>query len=207
MKLKGPSLSPEASGSLADVLTFSRSAKSPYAKKHAAPSNPKSGPQTAVRAMMRFLSQNWITLSPADVLTWETLAYDRQIAPYHAYIAENMKRWKTHRFPSKAYPATETVVIPATIYQNAFGGKAHIRVELVNGGGFLPWGFATYRRTTPFGPLTWDQIVNVILRVGTGWNKWNDTPLTPGTYYYRSATFTDTGFPRMACPQDSATAT
>lgn len=207
MKLTGPSISTAASGSLADILTYSRGKKTAYAKQHAAPTNPKSGPQTSIRAMVAFLSRNWRTLSTADVETWRPLANDLHVAPYHAFIAENMKRWKTFRFPSKAYPATETTVIPAVIYQQAFDGKAHIKIWRASGAGILPWGYLTYRSPLPFAAGVWDQCVNVMLRDPAATTKWNDTPLPPGHYYYRTSSFTDTGFVSTAGNRDDAWST
>ena len=157
--------------------------------------------------MISFLSTNWTSLSPTDVATWQTLADARGVAPYHVFIAENMKRWKTFRFPSKAYPATETIVIPAIIYQQAFDGKAHIRILRASGAGVLPWGYLTYRSPIAWGAGTWDQCVNVILRNPVANTMWNDTPLPPGHYYYRTSSFTDTGFVSSAGNRDDAWAT
>ncbi len=207
MKLKGPGNSIDASGSLADILTFCKGQKTKYAKKHAAPSNPKTGPQTSVRAMIAFLSKNWKTLSTADVETWRPVADALHVAPYHAFIAENAQRWKTFRFPSKAYPATETIVVPAVIFQTAHDGKAHIRIERASGAGALPWGYLTYRSPVAFGAGTWDQCVNVMLRDPAATTLWNDTPLPPGHYYYRTSSFTDTGFVSSAGNRDDAWST
>lgn len=207
MKLKGPSLSPEASGTLADVLTYSSSNKRAYAKKHATPRNPKSPPQTAVRAMIRFLTQNWTTLSPADIATYQDLAHAQDIARYHAYLQVNMKRWKNFLFPSKIYPSPGTADPTTPIYQSAFDGVASIRIRLSSGGGPKPWGFVTFRSPVSWTTPTWDQCVNVIFRQPTGFTWWTDTPLEPGTYYYRTHSFSDTGWKRTAGAEDSATAT
>ena len=207
MKLKGPSVSPAASGSLADVLTFSHGKKNPYAKQHAAPRNPQTPAQVGVRAMISFLSKIWKTLPYADADTWQPLAQDFEIAPYQAFIGYNMKRWRTFRFPTKAHPAAETPVALPTIWQSAFGGKAHIRIELQTAPGPTPWGYITFRQPTPFPDPTNDKCVAVLPYAPTGAVTWYDTPLEPGTYWYRTQSFTDTGYPRSTSAQDSATAT
>ncbi len=207
MKLKGPSLSPAASGSLADVLTFSHGKKNPYAKQHAAPHNPHSPAQTGVRAMVSFLSKIWSTLSPADQATWQPLAEDFQIAPYHAFMAQNMKRWRTFRFPTKAYPAAETPVALGAVWQWAYGGKAHIRIELNTAPGPKPWGYITFRQPNPFPDPTTDKCVAVLPHLTPTPIVWYDTPLAAGPYWYRTQSFTDTGYPRSPSAQDSATAT
>lgn len=207
VKLKGPSIATEAHGSIADVVTFSKAKKRSYLKKHAKPANPKTPAQVSVRAMITFLSQNWKTLTPIQQATWNTPAFLEHIAPYHAYLKINMQRWRTFRGPGKTYPVPETSPPPGTVYQDLWGGVASIKLGAYPGGGTPPWGYITFRQPIDFNPPKLEQVIKVFLRVGVSYTFFLDTPLAPGTYWYRTAHFSENGQIRTFGGSKSATAT
>lgn len=113
VKLTGPGLSTEASGSLNDQLTFTNWKGKAYAKRHRKPKQPRTDAQRTLRAMMSFLSRGWAACPPAARATWEPLAAETNIAPFNAYQAGNLDRWQEFNYPSQAYPATEAGVLPS----------------------------------------------------------------------------------------------
>lgn len=207
VKLKGPSLATEATGSLADALIFSTTKKRSYLKKHAKPANPNTQAQQSVRAMITFLTKNWKNLTPIQQATWNTPAFLEKIAPYHAYLKINMKRWRTFRGPGKAYPVPESAPIAGSVYMELFSGVRNINTRLTSGGGIVPWGYIIWRHDVDFNPPTLEMTVNVSPRISAGWNYWRDTPLPPGTYWYRKGNFTDDGQIRIFGGSHSAAAT
>lgn len=193
VKLRGPGLSVAGHGSIADVLTIARGAATTYAKRHQKPAQPRTPSQLSVRALMRFLSQQWKLLTPAEQLTWAELAASTNIAPYHAYIAANHDRWTNWLPPSKRYPATETGTTPNRSHISGFGGPAYAQLSLTPGLPQPTWGYSIMRLPTAVGfPKRTETValVQVVLGAAT---EYRDTPLAPGTYHYHSRGFNDTG--------------
>jgi len=192
--LKGPSISHAAGGALADVLTFTKTKRGTSAKKYSAPAQPRSGAQISVRAMIRFLSQWWSTLTPAQKASWNFLALDAQVAPYHAFIRGNMQRWNNFLTPSKEYPATQ-ILVPTSPSDNL--GHADVDSAHLSQHFYYPSdniGAVWYRDTVDAFPLTPDRVVYVQHRLMTKpWGRWRDTPLSTGSYWYVSFNFTIDG--------------
>ena len=193
VKLKGPSLSTEASGKLANALIFSTSKKRAYLKQHAKPANPRTGPQTSVRAAMKFLSQAWKLLTPPDQATWNELAKREEAAPYHAFIAYNHDRWHNFRAPSKTYPATETGPAPDRPLIGALGGVG--MVTCLNRQGLPPddWGAFYFRSTSSGAAFDHSDCVLWMPFQPVQVNRYIDTPLEPGTYWYVARNFSVDG--------------
>lgn len=193
VKLKGPSVSAAASGAVADALVFSKTRKTAYLKKHSKPKNPQTPSQVSMRAMIAFLAQNWRNLSASDQNTWANAATPRHIAPYHAFVAANSKRWRNFLRPSKQDPATETFPRPASP-----GFLLTVNLQLVTLQAWPRdpteiWGYSVHRSlATPF-THAYDNTVSFILQVGIGNSYGTDGPLDPGTYYYKVAPFGPTG--------------
>lgn len=193
MKLKGPSVSAEASGSLADVLTYSHSNKTGYAKKHAAPSNPRSGAQVSIRAAVKFLSQRWHYLSPAQKLTWAPQAETLHVAHYHAFIRYNMKRWGNFKSPTKEHPAAETSTVPKVPYTDGVSG---IKMATINEYVQIPpplWGYILMRSTANITAPDRDLVVALFPYFWPDTNTFYVDQLKTGTYYYRALAFNHDG--------------
>ena len=108
VKLNGPMMSMDASGTIGDTITFSKWKGRSYARQRVIPSNPQTGPQTGIRAMMKFLSQQWKGLTAPNKATWVITAAQTAISPFNAYCAFNVNRWRSFKGPSKETPADET---------------------------------------------------------------------------------------------------
>ncbi len=104
VKTTGPLLSQHASGTLAKTLTFSNYKGKSYVKRSTIPLNPKSQPQQAMRAMLKWLTQNWETLSDEQKGTWTTAAFPKATSSYNAFIQYNLAEWSAFNAPTKTYP-------------------------------------------------------------------------------------------------------
>lgn len=59
-----------------------------------------------------WLTATWSSLSNEQQQSYAALARQKQIAPYHAYLSYNMKRWMRAAGFSKTYPAAEAETLP-----------------------------------------------------------------------------------------------
>jgi len=99
VKVKGPMMSIDASGTLAGTFVFSKWKGRNTVRSHAVPANPKTAAQTSTRAMMKFLSQSWTNLSTAQKATFDALAATYAISPFNAFVKYNMARWTQFTAP------------------------------------------------------------------------------------------------------------
>ena len=184
IRLIGPSVSTEAAGKLANTLIFSKTKKRAYVKSHASPANPRTGAQISVRAMMKWLSQEWKNLTTAEQATWINLAKITEITPYHAYVAANQLRWFHYATPSKRYPATEVKPPPGGVNATAVGGVGMVTYTVPFLASAGDWGILLLRKRGSYPTLTRQYAVALFPRQPAGNSVYVDTPLEPGTYYY-----------------------
>lgn len=191
--VKGPLMSLAASGKLADAIVFSTWKGRPYVRQLVTPANPKSGGQTGFRASMKWLSQTWDGLTDPEKATWLTRAQDGVYSNFNAYTSYNQLRWRNFLAPSKEDPAAEAST-PATAPTGAaVAGVRMATVTLTDSGTPPDWGYQLFRSTgTGFTPAVSNMIANIEWDVA-GATEYVDTPLDPGTYYYRSRGFNDDG--------------
>lgn len=106
VKVAGPMMSLQASGTLADAITFSSWKGRPYVRERVIPANPKSGGQTGRRAMFQMLSQAWNGdyMTTARRATWQTLADQLVASPFNAFMSHNMARWHNFLSPTLSTP-------------------------------------------------------------------------------------------------------
>lgn len=188
IKLTGPALSEEAAGKLAGVLSFAKSKKGTYAKKLTAPAQPRTGPQVGVRAVMKFLAQEWKGISPTRQDTWQARAAQMELYKYHAYISGNQIRWRSFLGLTQQDPAPTAGTNPDAplLYADPLIAQAIIKTQAVGSGGV--WGYFLFRSTTGgFTPAV-DNCVAVFAKQAYV-SVYYDTPLEPGTYYYRAQGF------------------
>lgn len=187
-RVYGPLMSMDASGTVADAITFSKWKGRNVVRQRVIPANPQTGPQTGMRAMMKFLAQFWDGLSALNKATWEDRAKLTNIAPFNAFCSYNMKRWRSFKGPTKVDPAIDTGAGGTAPTTTPTGGIRQIQLSIADGGTPPGWGWIIYRSlTTGFTP-GYDTAVAVIPRVGTP-TVYVDAPLEAGTYYYRIGGF------------------
>jgi hypothetical protein len=185
VKLAGPMMSLEASGTIANAITFAKWKGRPYARQRVIPTNPKSVKQVSVRAMMTFLTQYWASQTAPNKATWDVAAKAAAISTFNAYVAANCSRWGHFLGPSKADPATEVGTAPAAPTTTITNQVKELSLSIVDGADVPDWGWMIFRSTvTGFTPSI-SNLVAVIPRVGTP-TVFVDTNLTTAVpYYYR----------------------
>jgi len=182
-----------ASGSLADTLTFSVWKGRAYARQLVIPSNPGADKQLSVRAMMKWLSQNWSTLAGADQLTWEDLAEAEVISPFNAYIKNGLARWRNFLGPSEFYPPATIDTPPVVDTGSAVGGVRMATVTMSMTTENQGTAVLFFRKTGSAVTAAFDNLVAVIPMAATADVVFVDTPLVPATYHYDFMTLTHDG--------------
>jgi hypothetical protein len=189
VKLNGPMFSIDASGKLADAIVFSKWKGRNYARSLVTPSNPQSGPQTGMRRMLKFLSQDWTNLGDAQKSSWNTPADNAVISNFNAFVGTNLRNWRNFLAPSIAYPIDRTGTPQSIINEAATAGTRQITISFDLASVTLNWGVAIFRDVatpiTPAGHLA----VNIMRADTVTTFSWIDTPLAAGTYYYNFRVF------------------
>lgn len=90
--VKAPLLSLDASGSVAEAITFSKWKGRNYVRQLVKPSNPNSGLQVGVRAGLRFVTQIYASLSATIKGRWKTLGDPQSITSLDAMVQLNQIR-------------------------------------------------------------------------------------------------------------------
>lgn len=194
VKVQGPAFSLAASGKLGGTVVFSKWKGRPYVRELVKPANPKSGGQISVRAMMKFLSQEWSGLSTANKATWATPADAKVVSNFNAYTSENLKRNRSFLAPGQAYPVTAALTADGLDTFAASPGVREVQVSMsdldVQGDN---WGFLLFRAlSTGFTP-SFSNLHAVVASNGASEVYFVDGPLEPDTYYYDAKAFTTDG--------------
>ncbi len=193
VKVAGPAMSLEASGSLGGIIVFSKWKGRPYVRTLVRPSNPKSGGQVGVRSMFKFLSQKWAAITAPEKASWEDRADQGVYSTFNAYMSLNQGRWRDFQSPSKD-AAVAAVGTPATT--GAVTAVAGLRSATLTIAITVPddgWGIAVFRSTSTGFATAFDNLIGVGVINGTDDVVVIDTPLTADTYYYNFREFTDDG--------------
>ncbi len=207
VKVTGPLFSITASGSLAKAVTFSTWKGRAYVRQRVIPANPQSGPQTGMRSMLKFLSQEWTNLSVAEKADWTTRAAATVISNFNAFVAYNQSRWRSYKNPSKLDPADEAGTSPTAPTTTPTGGIRQIQLSILDGVNAPDWAYVIHRSTvTGFTPA-FSNVVAVTPWDLAGTTVYIDTPLAIGTYYYRIYGTLDTGLKGAVEVEVSADAT
>lgn len=205
VKVNAPALSLGASGSIGDAMTFSSWKGRPYVRQLVIPANPKSGGQVGMRAMFKFLTQQWASLSAANQATWETRADQKVISPFNAYCGFNQDRWRNFLAPSKVDPPATGETAPVLGTLAAVAGVRSITVTqpitTANDG----WGILFFRSPTGTFDSAFDNLKAGIVIAGTADVVFVDSPLAAGTYYYEVRSITGDGQLSAASSEVNAT--
>jgi len=186
VKLKGPGLAQQASGSLGSELIFSTWKGRAYLKKKTAPKQPQTGRQVAMRTMMRFLASEWNAISSAHKATWLDLADKTKISPFNAYQAENLARWRNLQAPSQIYPPTEAADQAELSVLTCFGECRHVRIRMrIQAPLADAWTAFVFHKLGAYPPAAWQNLVHVEMMNDAPYHYWTQTPLPPGQHFYR----------------------
>jgi len=193
VKVQGPALSLDASGSLAGTLVFSKWKGRNYVRERVIPANPKSGGQVGVRSMFKFLAQIWDSMSAGNQATWEDRADDLIASPFNAFMSLGQTRWRNFQTPSIEDPPTETGTPPGAATGVATPGVRAMTVTITDHASAPDWGYCIFRALAPAFTLAWDNCVAVVPWDVSGTTVWIDSPLEADQYYYNTIGFMDTG--------------
>lgn len=193
-QVSAPLLSLDASGSIAGAIVFSKWKGRNYVRSLVKPSNPRSGGQTGMRSMLKFLSQNWGPLSAANKATWETRADQTTISEFNAFVKYNLARFRNYLPASKEDPCGDTYVGDDITGETATAGERQITLDGTVGSAIgYNWGVAIFRSLSSSFTLTWDKVIAVIpCPISTAFS-YVDSPLDPDTYYYNFKSFSEEG--------------
>lgn len=203
----GPLMSLDASGTVAGTIVFSKWKGRNYVRQRVIPSNPRSPAQVGVRAMMKFLSQIWAGLSTMEKATWQTQADAITASPFNAFTKYNMARWGIDDGPTEEYPAAETSTPVAMDDLTPTGGLRSVSVSVTTDTNADSWGVILCRsEVMGFTPSRANAIA--LLPAGSAATvTYLDTPLDPGTWYYRAANFNVDGIIGAYVAEESAVVT
>lgn len=158
--------------------------------------------------MMRFLSQNWGSMSTGQQADWEDPAAQTNVSPFNAFVGYNMARWRNFLGPVLAYPATEDDTIPTVPTLVCTAGVRQITLTLgcttLNDG----WSCAIFRHTSTSFTPSWNNCIRVI-KFWSGVEKtFIDTPLTAGVeMFYTQMLISEKGLKTAQATEDSETPT
>lgn len=189
VKLKGPSLSLGATGALAGTLVFSTNKGRSYVKKLTKPKQPRTIYQLGQRALTRYLTQLWTTLTPATQANWLAAADPPDESPYHAFIRITLDNWTNFQVPSSAYPITRIYPACTGMTLTATARRRTVLLvpsfTLIN----LNAGYLLFRNPSPAIPPRKENCIEAAVLTSTIEQDLVDGPLEPGTYYYRALPF------------------
>lgn len=176
-----------ASGKLGGAIVFSSWKGRPVVRQLVTPANPKSAKQTARRAMMRFLSQQWSAIGPTNQATWVDLAKSTNVAPVNAFTGYNQRQWTQFLPPTEYYqhaagtPAT-TAVVTAT------GGVGQASLSVALGTLNDNWGVAIFAALGSAPTGIFSEVVYIADGTATPATA-VITPLIAGTWHFKARPF------------------
>ncbi len=206
--VKGPLFSLDASGTIGDALVYAKWKGRNYVRRHAIPSNPKSVGQVSVRAMIKFLTQYWASLTEGDQADWETRAAATNISPFNAFVGFNQERWGRYAFPSKTDPADEGGTPGTILSPTATAGSRSVLLAIPISVLADNWGVVIHSSlTTAFTPSRTTARQAIPAESQATFN-WLDFPLPVGVeVFYRFESFDDEGDSTVLVGEESATPT
>ncbi len=204
VKVHGPMMSLDASGTLANAITFSKWKGRNYVRERVIPSNPKSGGQTGRRAMFKFLSQYWSTLLSGPQATWDTLGDDLIASPFNGYVSDNMKRWHNFISPTQTYPAAEIMNGSDRLLAAAVWEENRVKLSTTAVTALEQWGIVYFASLSGgFTPAVGNGIiVEVDDDIDPRDTFW--TPPSVATWYFNSMTFSYDGVIETAGGEQNA---
>jgi len=201
-----PLFSLDASGSLANAIVFSKWRGRQFVRRHTIPKNPRTAAQVGIRAMMKFLSQQYADHKDQIDATFTDPAAAKNVSPFNAYVAFNMRRWRENRGPSLDYPAAQDTTA-ITIAQTLTGGQRNVLLSNDPSGESANWGIIIYRSEDAIVTVNWNLCIGIaVANVGQA-VTYTDAPLPAGDYHYRSAICNESGIIGTACADALTTVT
>ena len=185
---KAPLFSMDASGQVAKSIVFSRWKGRPYVRQLVVPSNPKTGLQTGVRAMMRFLTQAYASLSSGEKQAWADRALIDNITALNADVQYNMPIMRQNKGIWTDPANTPGTPPGAPTSPGATAQVKSVVLAWTNSVTGTPYATFIYRSLT--GTFTEDPS-NLIAIVPAADETYTDIGLSTGTQYFYSMKHSD----------------
>jgi hypothetical protein len=205
VKVYAPALSIDASGTLAKSMVFSKWKGRHYVRSHVSPAQPRSGPQVGMRAMFKFLSKAWKLLTSANQTSWDVLAKQLNVSPFNASTHVNQARWRNFLPPSKNSAIAGISTAPTAPTVAVTVGIRQLTIAITHATIPPTWGYSIHRYILTGGLVVFSNCVQVVAMAVSTDATWVDTPLLPGTYFYKVFGFNDDGVKGL--PSTEATGT
>lgn len=193
VKITGPLLATEASGTLANTLTYAHTARGTVAKARIDRADARSAAQIGRRVMIGWLTQQWHRLTTAQQTTWADLPQAQTTSPYHAYLQHNAANWQNFLAPSRYYPATRNDNPPIRLLATAAWVEHRIKLTSSSFWAGDGWGNIIFAsQTSGFSTAVGNAIIiaeSEDVLIHTHW--W--TPPTIDTWYFNNRTFSVKG--------------
>lgn len=204
----GPLMSVDATGTFAGAAVFSHWKGRNTVRRHAVPANPKSAGQLSVRAMMKFLSQYWASLSSAEQTSWDDRAEAGRFSAFNAFVKFNMLRWGVNLLPRQDETADLSDTAGVIDTETATAGSRSVLVSITVDTLNQNWGICIFRGLADTMGVTRNELVQVIPAESAAAFTWLDFPLTPNVaVYYRAYGFSIEGVKGNAVDDFTATPT
>jgi hypothetical protein len=186
-------------------MVFSKWKGRNYVRSHTNPAQPRTGSQVGVRAMFKFLSKCWTAMSALNKASWDTLAKQMNVSAFNAFQSVNQKRWRNFLTPSKNSAIANAATAPSAPTLTATAAVRQITIAATHGTNAPDFGYTIFRSLTTGFTSAFSNCVQVVGVDGAGDGSWVDTPLDPGTYYYKAVPFMADG--KVGTTSTQATAT
>lgn len=192
-RVQGPLFSLGASGSLGGAIVFASWKGRAYCRELVKPSNPKSDKQLSVRAMLKWLSQEWAGIGGTAQTSWDDLADADVVSAFNAYIKANLRRWRNFLGVGQDSDPAAGDTGPIHGAASAAGGVRMATVTMAMTTLNDAWGLLIFRKTGGAVTAAFDNLVAVKPYDATNDVVFVDTPLDPETYHYDFMSVTKDG--------------
>lgn len=186
-RTKGPLMSLEASGTIAKTLVYARWKGRPYTREHVIPHNPKTATQQSVRAMVKFISQIYATLSTTIKQHWTDQGAKSEITGMNFMVRTNQAQRAQGNGPYQDFPATAGATAAApTLTPTA--GRKQVTIAISQPPPANTWAWMLW--STP-GAVVTPGPNTLIAIVPNAAVNFVHTGLVPGTVYHYKASWVD----------------
>lgn len=193
VKLGGPAMSLDASGTIGGILTFSKWKGRPYVRTRVVPTNPKTAAQSGVRCNMKFLAQAWAALAAPAKASWDDAADARKISAFNAYQSANMTHWRDFMPPGQTNTLLRTTAAALIASSAAEAAGRYIYAQATLGAAAGQWGVVAFVSTvTGFEPL-WNNARIILPAPPSAATDLLIGPMAAGTYFIRYMSFSVDG--------------
>ncbi len=193
VKLKGPLLSLEASGSIGDVITYSKTKRTPYARVHGTHVDANSLAQQSARLMFGFVATQFLLIPDVAAESYSPHATLAKISNYNSYQAHNAARWARFAPPSQDHAAAESGSTSSVIFNGVELDGTRWKLTTTTGSLMDGWGLVFFAsQSSGFTASKSNIIIATTDFVGPVVRRFWSPPTT-GQWYFRMRSFTTDG--------------